>query len=263
MNINVELENLRFINNIKYYTCTISEQVIPENTELNLIRVHDFEYWPNSHVSAVIIRDCEVSKVPQGLMKIFPNLKILHIVRSKLKVVTKNDLAEYKNIEMIEFCNNEIEYLPRDLFEGFMNLEEVSFNGNKLQLIELNILDELDNLLHVNFKDNPSYTKCFSELPLSNSNATLDEVKDELFVRLYKYQNNIEDLLKVKDENNKLKKTIDSLNSEIIDLKDNVDDLNHENQNFWQNYFINLNRLESNIFYTFSKTTSNLKILLI
>ena len=105
------------------------------------------------------------------------------------------------------------------MFEGFDKLEEVSFNGNELGLIEPNILNGLTKLKKASFEDNPAYTKCFIDFPQCESNATLQDVKDELFVRFYRDYKNVEDLLKVEDEVRVLKESIEILRTEIEDRK--------------------------------------------
>ncbi|KAL7013124.1 hypothetical protein ACKWTF_015206 [Chironomus riparius] len=207
------------------YTCEFFKQDIPKNGQIMPKGLHQFNQQGNKlnnkNVFAVIFIECNITKVPRGLKKLFPRMKILSILSSTLKVVTKADLIEYKNIERIGFCDNQIEYLPGNLFEGFTNLEEVSFNGNKLKLIEPNILDGLQYLKTVNFNDNPGYKKCFSSIKGFESNATLDEVKDELFLKFYRDFMKINDFLKIEDENQDLKKKNQSLNVENLILKEN------------------------------------------
>ncbi|CAG9797647.1 unnamed protein product [Chironomus riparius] len=162
-----------------FYTCYINEQNIPENTELKFTGEHKYGNT-NNDVAEVNFSSCNITKVPQGLTKVFPNLISLSICGSNLKDLKKNDLAEYKNFEILGFANNCIEFLPGDLFEGFELLNEISFVGNKLQAITPNILDGLNNLKQVDFSNNPKYTKFYSEDPKNLGNGTLQSVKAEL-----------------------------------------------------------------------------------
>jgi len=207
-----------FVNDKGVYVCEFIEQEIPEDIQIVPIGLHAIsrkgKMKGNYNVQGVIFNGCTLTKVPQGLTKLFPNMRILSIWSSTLKYVTKDDLAEYKNIERIGFCNNLIEILPGDLFYGFKRLEEVSFNGNKLKLIGPGILDGLDKLKMVNIKDNPAYTKWFSDFPGYKSNATLQEVKDELFVRFYGDGRNVKDLVKVEKEDQASKEST-SIQSDI------------------------------------------------
>jgi len=164
----------------EFYSCLVRNQQIPENQELNFTGQHE-SGKTNMDVLYVEFRYCTVTKVPQGLTKIFPNLTSLVIDGSELKKICKNDLVEYKNLKEFKFYRNEIEFLPGNLFEDFKNLEWISFYKNKLKVIEPNILDGLDKLKYVDFSVNPNYGKCYSTIPNSLPNATLDEVKLYLF----------------------------------------------------------------------------------
>ena len=179
------------------YICEFSQQKIPEDVQIIPNGLHqredNDEEKNNNDVVGVMFYKCDVIKVPKGLTRIFPNMKILSICDSTLKIVTKNDLAEYENIERIGFCRNNIKYLPGDLFKGFKNLEDIGFNGNNLELIGANILDGLDKLKHVSFEKNPRYNLKFSQF--SQSNVTLEEVKALLADRFDNYHTNPEDNL--------------------------------------------------------------------
>ncbi|KAL7023514.1 hypothetical protein ACKWTF_012649 [Chironomus riparius] len=216
-----------FLDNKEVYVCEFVEQNIPDNLKIIPDGLHQYSrrgnLKNNIDVTGVIFNKCNLTKVPQGLPRIFPNMKIFSIWNSSLKNVSRNDLAEYKNIEKIGFCSNEIEYLPGNLFEEFYNLEEVSFSGNKLTIIEPSILNGLTKLKVASFENNPAFTKCFIDSPRNKSNATLQEVKDELFVRFYRDYKNVEDLLKaglkIEEENRVLKESIEILRTEIEDQK--------------------------------------------
>ncbi|XP_070504867.1 uncharacterized protein [Chironomus tepperi] len=219
-----------YYGNKKVYECRFYDQTIPENTTIIPDGTHKSDRR-NEHVESVDLSNCKLTKVPQGLTRIFPNLKVLYIQYSGLTTITKSDLAEYKNLERINITYNDIKFLPGDLFDGFKNLEAIVFSYNKLELIEPNILDGLDNLKHVNFRGNPNYTKFYSQFSDWNPNATLEEVKDELMVKFCKeLTKTTKDLLKVKEENKNLKDKNAELNAEVKNLKDAVDDVNAQNQ---------------------------------
>ncbi|KAL7013226.1 hypothetical protein ACKWTF_015274 [Chironomus riparius] len=161
------------------YGCWIKDQEIAENQQINFIGQH-LNGKTNNDVISIQFDSCTVTKIPQGLTKIFPNLVIFEIDNSKLSQITKNDLKEYKNLKKFICTRNELDFLPGDLFEGFENLEFISFWGNNLKLIDCEILDGLEKLNHVNFKNNPNYSKCYSIYQVYKSNASLHEVKVEL-----------------------------------------------------------------------------------
>jgi len=208
----------------EFYHCLVTDwQQIPENQELNFTGQHE-SGKTNMDVLYVEFRYCLVTKVPQGLTKIFPNLEVLEICDSKLKNICKNDLIEYKNLKQFRCEYNEVEFLPGDLFEGFENLEFINFYYNKLNFIEPNILDGLEKLKYVDFRTNIIYGKCHSIIPKYSCNATLEEVKLELFekhpkkYKLFQYLRTENQLLK--ESKLKLETELDQeklKNSELTD----------------------------------------------
>jgi len=208
------------------YNCLIKNQQIPKDQELKFIGQHE-RGKTNNDVLSVQFNNCTVTKIPQGITKIFPNLKILQIWSSKLINICKNDLVEYKNLETFSFENNEIEFLPGDLFEGFKNLKYICFYNNKLNFIEPNILDGLEKLKYVYFSDIPNYEKCYSVYSKYDSNATLDEVKLELFE---KYPKKYEFFKDLRTENQQLKESKLKLETELDQEKLKNSELTDKNQ---------------------------------
>ncbi|CAG9811145.1 unnamed protein product [Chironomus riparius] len=177
------------------HTCFIMNQTIPENAQLEFCGHHEYTKRMQP-ITEVLFDKCEISKVPQGLTKTFPNITSLSIWYSNLRNIDRSDLVEYKKLEKISFCNNEIEFLTGDLFKAFKNLENIAFNGNKLKIIEPTILDGLDNLKIVNFSGNVNYTKFFSVYPKHQPNATLEDVKNELFEKFYQNYQSVKNLVR-------------------------------------------------------------------
>ncbi|CAG9811141.1 unnamed protein product [Chironomus riparius] len=136
----------------RHYHCIVESQLIPENQELNFNGQHE-----EGNTNEDVTRNSTVNKVPQGLKNVFPNMKILWIMSSKLKKINKDDLKEYKNLTELRCSVNELEYLPGDLFDDFKDLKWIAFNDNNLRVVEPNILDKLDNLIYVDFRNNPQY----------------------------------------------------------------------------------------------------------
>jgi len=164
---------------VNYYVCTVMDQTVSSFCELKFVGRHTGNK-SNVDVNEVQFGRCKMSKIPRGLMKIFPNIKDLNIWGSTLKAVDKNDLMEYRLLERIDLSDNQLEFLPGDIFEGFINIEEISFNGNLLKIVEPNILDGLHKLKFVDFGSNPNYTKIYSVYPEYKPNASLAGVKTEL-----------------------------------------------------------------------------------
>ncbi|KAL7013149.1 hypothetical protein ACKWTF_015220 [Chironomus riparius] len=91
-------ESTQVLNDEKVFTCIVVDQIIPEDQELKFIGQHK-DGKSNDDVIFVKFNSCTVTKVPQGLTKIFPNMIVLMITNSKLKNISKDDLIEYKNLK--------------------------------------------------------------------------------------------------------------------------------------------------------------------
>ncbi|XP_070494599.1 uncharacterized protein [Chironomus tepperi] len=202
------------------YTCFIRNQHIRENMELNIIGKHQPSHSNNSVIDVIFV-NCGIKKIPQGLTKIFPNMQDLSVWHSNLKEVTKNDLKEYKNLLRFGFCDDKIETLYGDLFEGFEDVQELAFTNNKnLKFIEPNILDGLENLKMVNFTGNSKYFKHFSNISGDLGNATLAEVKAELYAKFCSNPEHVKHAFqKHKVDIDKLKAIVAAKDQEIQELK--------------------------------------------
>ncbi|CAG9811224.1 unnamed protein product [Chironomus riparius] len=168
----------------KFYRCCIEKYQIPDDIELIIDGKHRLRKT-NNDVTYLKFYDCTITKVPAGMTKIFPNLKILEINTAKLRKITKNDLIEYKNLEKFSCWGNEIEFLPGDLFEGFKNLEWISFYGNRLWIIEPNIFDNLESLKRIQLEHNPNYDILYSAYPKDKVSTTFGEVKNILIDKFF------------------------------------------------------------------------------
>jgi len=182
MEIKCNFKDLPYKHGERYYCCFIEGHLILKDAELKFIGDHEY-IKTNLDVYGVEFNQCTVSQVPQGLTKIFPNLKMLAIKNSKLEEICKNDLIEYKNIEKFISYKNKIEFLPGDLFEDFKHLEWIEFWENKLGIIEPNIFDGLNNLKYVDIEGNPDFDKWYSFYPCYNRSTSLEEVKNQIFTK--------------------------------------------------------------------------------
>jgi len=205
------------------YSCFIESKQTPENRDLELAGKHIIKN-NNRDVCSVRFYNCTITKIPQGLTNIFPNLTSICLLSSKLKKISKSDLVEYKNIKTFICQDNEIEFLPGDLFEGFENLEHVTFYGNMLKVVEPNILDGLTNLKHVNFKNNLNYNLCYSVHQVYEPNATLDEIKKDIYEKFFARFKILQDLRaserNFKRENVELKALVEDYKNQVDVLRE-------------------------------------------
>ncbi|CAG9800808.1 unnamed protein product [Chironomus riparius] len=164
------------------YSCHVTEQVIPEASDVKLDGKH-VEKLKEKDVVAVWFNNCTITKIPKGLTKLYPMLESLVIHNSKIKEITKNDLDEYKTLKKLDLSTQEVEFLPADLFESFDNLEHIDFSMNKLKIIEPKVFDGLDKLKFVNLEFNPHYFLLFSTEADNFSNRNLKEFKKKLIIK--------------------------------------------------------------------------------
>ncbi|KAL7012789.1 hypothetical protein ACKWTF_015050 [Chironomus riparius] len=167
-----------------FYHCLIQDEQIPEDEDFIYSGQH-LNDRTNNDVTYVQFDKCTMSKIPKGLTKSFPNMQALCILTANIENISKDDLLEYKNLKRFHFENNNVEFLPGDLFDDFRNLEWISFFGNELKVIEPNLLDGLDNLKYVCLKENQKFDKFYSVYNEHESNATLEEIKDDLNEKFY------------------------------------------------------------------------------
>ncbi|CAG9811214.1 unnamed protein product [Chironomus riparius] len=196
MKLTCTYEDFTFNTGEVFYQCIIKDQEALNEEDYEFSGQHlTKKYDPD--VTFVEFRDCNCPKVPQGLTKTFPNLKVLSICNSKLKDISKDDMAEYKNLQRFICDQNEVDFLPGDLFEGFKDLNYIKFTNNKLGVIEPNLLSGVHKLQYVNFKSNPSIHKFAANSQVYNRsiNTTLWKLRwfltfnflssDQKFIRNY------------------------------------------------------------------------------
>ncbi|XP_070491822.1 uncharacterized protein [Chironomus tepperi] len=203
-----------FSNGENYYSCYIHNQNISSDGDIQIRGNHSYQFT-DDHVHNVWISNCTITKIPKGITKIFPNMKVFEIRNSKLDKIEKNDLVEYRSLEKFCCIENPITYLPGDLFEGFGNLEWIEFWGNNLQIIEPNILDGLTKLKYVEFSRD-HHAKRFSMYPRLSSNASLEEIKNEL---VRKYPQKLKDVQKLEDLVNQLREENEKLKEDVIKVQ--------------------------------------------
>jgi len=232
-----------------FYYCSV-EAKIPDDEELKFIGEHK-DGKTNDDVTYVNVPYYyTIAKVPQGITKTFPNLKILSI--SKLNELCKDDLAEYKNLEKIRFKCNEAECLLGDIFEGFKNLEYISLYESKFKVIEPNILFGHDKLKHIDLRGN-QYSNMICSIYSSVENKMKpQELQSQIIVNFFssdrkyvenflnKFEDPVEELKKYEDlcldaptrhkiSNLKFNILQQRSNNEIQELKNTNEALKEEN----------------------------------
>jgi hypothetical protein len=78
----------------------------------------------------------------------------MQIARCDLKILEKEDFAEYEYLKGLWLDGNQIVTLNGDVFANLQGLEILSLFNNKIKYIERNLLDVFKCLKRANFKEN-------------------------------------------------------------------------------------------------------------
>lgn len=103
-------------------------------------------------IRAVTINAQKIHYLPQGLTRIFQNMKEFYIFKCELTHLSRSDLKSYTQLETVSFSENLLAKIPYDTFEDMVNLEYFSLSHNKLTKVpNLRTMKKLKELyLHEN-----------------------------------------------------------------------------------------------------------------
>ncbi|CRL04214.1 CLUMA_CG017310, isoform A [Clunio marinus] len=141
------------------YTSIITFSSITEpNTSIRTINGNHLDGKSDKDVEAIRFENITVNYFPQGLNKIFPNLKAVIIHKCGLKSITQRDLVGLESIERLSCENNKITSLADNRFANMNKLIDISFKNNDLHSMSSELLKPLLNndLEFVDFSGNRS-----------------------------------------------------------------------------------------------------------
>jgi Leucine-rich repeat (LRR) protein len=128
-----------------------------------------------NHVTALEIRGQTCNFLPQRIKNFFPNLELLRVVNSQLKIISQSDLKPLTKLRVVQMSGNHLTSLNNDLFEANQNLVRVDFRSQKLKLIGYNIFDKSDKLALADFQNGG----CVNFLA-ENGKIGVEELKKEI-----------------------------------------------------------------------------------
>lgn len=134
------------------YQCNakINFIVDSDQNKVTNVTLNHKEGKTNNDVDFLYLGEQNLTTLPKGIEKFFPNLKGINLTKNKVKVITKNDLKVFPSLQW--FCaSNDITTLDDDLFSASPNLKYVSFRDNKIKHIGLNTFKPLTNLQYLSF----------------------------------------------------------------------------------------------------------------
>jgi hypothetical protein len=95
-----------------------------------------------------------INFMPRGLNEMFPNLIIIRIVRSKLKVIRQADLQPFPELKYLDLNSNDIKTIERDLFKYNPLLLVIYIEYNKINRVHPNVFDHLNQLINLDMTNN-------------------------------------------------------------------------------------------------------------
>ncbi|KAG5670626.1 hypothetical protein PVAND_000874 [Polypedilum vanderplanki] len=161
-----------------HYSCDINNQMFNENEKIEIYGKH-LEGKSNEDVNAITLMNCKLSKFPRGLKIIFPYLQSIHIFKSNLSKLSKEDLKEFKTLKQLYLEDNEILFLQENLFSDMKSLEILSVHEQNLLVIEPNIFNNLENIKCIDFRQCNLVNFVYNS-DGSGDCKTLEEVKIKL-----------------------------------------------------------------------------------
>jgi Leucine-rich repeat (LRR) protein len=95
-----------------------------------------------------------INFMPRGLNEMFPNLIIIRIVRSKLKVIRQADLQWFPELKYLDLNSNDIKTIEQDLFKYNPLLLVIYIEYNKISRVHPNVFDHLNQLINLDMTNN-------------------------------------------------------------------------------------------------------------
>jgi BTB/POZ domain len=169
----------KFATKNSVYTCKAESAAITERCEMKSFKGKHETGKSCNDVVCLWILGGKVHYLPSGINKIFPQLKILHVINCKLKEITAVDLLGLEDLKLLWLEGNELKSLPDDLFLNMKNLAGIGFKGNKLEVMSSRLLDPFPDgqLTCVNFLNSMKINACYFPSD-DRSLKSIKELKD-------------------------------------------------------------------------------------
>lgn len=200
------------------------------------VDLKEYKPPPFKKIVTVDINNLKMDQIPAGLFKVFPdvesafikanilflktedfdgavNVKILHILQSKFKVLGNNSFKYCTSLKSLEICHSQIEEIEVDAFAGLKLLEVLKIFDSKLKSLKPGTLNFLVSLEHLNVSNgnvsviSVSLFKNLQKLEsLVLDHLNLNEISENAFEsKIYKFvsvsSNNLLSAINSKTEN--------------------------------------------------------------
>ena len=139
------------------YACEVKNITSYSSNSLEAVTGTHEPGMSNNDVQQIHINNLNMTIIPSGVTKIFPNTQSLDFHGTGFQSLTARDLAQFGSklqnlrIEGDPDNRNPISVLPSDVFSFTPNLKRIEFNYNHLQYIGPNIFKGLTSLEYCEF----------------------------------------------------------------------------------------------------------------
>ncbi|XP_070496702.1 uncharacterized protein [Chironomus tepperi] len=162
-------------------TCSVKSKftVISSNTTITSLNGKNSTAEPNKDVSFFYVFGKTMQYIPKGLDQLVANLTGMKFELTKLKHVTKENLAPFPQLLMFASVSNQVQFIEKDLFINNPNLKFVSFRSNKITYIDPAVFDVIQPNLAQLFIDGTAIA-CGLTQALSTSavGKVIDKLKE-------------------------------------------------------------------------------------
>lgn len=116
-----------------------------------------FKYVPSffaTFKTELVFDMCNLSSIPKGIFKAFPNLKTMYTWNSGIETVWKNDFRNALQLRVIDLSKNRIKEIMDSTFFWAIDLEFIDLSENIIEKIEKNAFHGLINLRTLYLQNN-------------------------------------------------------------------------------------------------------------
>lgn len=141
-----------------YYTCeseNFTKKLNENDTNITEVIGKQFEDWNNYFVHRFILKGSNWNFFPQNILNFFPNVEVLHIENTKIKILTSDDFKPFIKLTSLTISGNKIEKISSNLFKYNQNLKDLDLNENQIKIIENGAFDGLKKLNFFYIQNNP------------------------------------------------------------------------------------------------------------
>lgn len=110
-----------------------------------------------------------VSKIPENIGRIFPNLEGIYLPKAGIKKISNRDIKQFPELKYLQLSYNNLVELDGNLFDFNPDLKLIGIDHNQIANVGSNIFEPITNLTVVNLGNN----KCGDFKPIMNGEKQL------------------------------------------------------------------------------------------